>query len=180
MIAIGPSPPPSSLAGRSVGRSLLAQKSAPIDGSVGECERRNNGKKQCRMQTDRKTHSATHSNDGGEKARRRLTTSPLLSLPLFSFRVRRRCCCRFRGSFFSSLPSHFHLRSAACEPFFPPPANAHWSRRALLARSCNGASRPAAPFGAKTAESAIAGCAPSSFVLPRPSFLAFPPSLSPR
>lgn len=126
MIAIGPSPPPSSLAGRSVGRSLLAQKSAPIDGSVGECERRNNGKKQCRMQTDRKTHSATHSNDGGEKARRRLTTSPLL----FSFRVRRRCCCcRFRGSFFSppSLPRISTFVRRLANPFFP-------RRRTLIGR----------------------------------------------
>ena len=115
--------------------------------------------------------SACRSVGGGKSPTTTELTNHLPSPPLlFSFRHRcrrRRCCCRFRGSFFSSLPSPFAFPPSlgGLRTLFYPPANAHWSQRAFPPRSSNGASRPAAPFEAKTAESAIAARAPS-FALP--------------
>ena len=165
MIAIGPSPPPSSLL-----VAHCSHKNRPLSMMVGECERGNNGKKQ-QLQVSRRIAKHTPPLTRiGEKARRRLTTSPSSH---FAFAAAAAVDSAAPFSPPSLRISTFVRRLA--NPFLPPPANAHWSRRALLARSSNGASRPAAPFGAKTAESAIAGCAPSPFPFRASSYI--PPSL---
>ena len=173
LIAIGPSPPPHAA------RSLLAPQSK----MVGECARRgNNGKKEevASEQAGRRIAKHTHSTVGrseGEKARRRLnglTTFPLLlSSSHFAIAAAAAAAAAVDSAVpFSppSLPSPFAFPPSlgGLRTLFYPPANAHWSRRAFPARSSNGASRPAAPFEAKTAESAIAARAPSFAPSSRP------------
>ena len=139
LIAIGPSPPPHAA------RSLLAPQSK----MVGECARRgNNGKKEevASEQAGRRIAKHTHSTVGrseGEKARRRLnglTTFPLLlSSSHFAIAAAAAAAAVDSAVPFSppSLPpSHFHLRSAACEPFFT-------RRRTLIGRGAR--SLPAPP-----------------------------------